>query len=66
MSTYPLSAHPTTAHARRTVWPNTLVVCALFNTLHSQSYAGIGTHSGMSRERFFAYAFVTAAVWCKS
>ncbi|KAI0759419.1 small oligopeptide transporter [Trametes elegans] len=45
------------------IWPNTLVVCALFNTLHSQSYAGIGTHSGMSRERFFAYAFVTAAVW---
>ncbi|OSD07751.1 small oligopeptide transporter [Trametes coccinea BRFM310] len=45
------------------IWPNTLVVCALFNTLHSQSYAGIGTHSGLSRERFFAYAFISAALW---
>ncbi|KAI1798482.1 OPT oligopeptide transporter [Ganoderma leucocontextum] len=45
------------------IWPNTLVVCALFNTLHSQSYAGIGRHDGLSRERFFAYAFVSAAVW---
>ncbi|KAM5543759.1 hypothetical protein V8D89_002376 [Ganoderma adspersum] len=44
------------------VWPNTLVVCALFNTLHSQSYAGIGRHDGLSRERFFAYAFVSAGV----
>ncbi|KAF5381591.1 hypothetical protein D9615_005535 [Tricholomella constricta] len=26
------------------IWPNTLVSCALFNTLHSQSYAGIGQH----------------------
>ncbi|KAI0646036.1 OPT oligopeptide transporter [Trametes meyenii] len=45
------------------IWPNTLVVCALFNTLHSQSYAGIGTHSGLSRERFFTYAFLGAALW---
>ncbi|TBU44627.1 OPT oligopeptide transporter [Dichomitus squalens] len=45
------------------IWPNTLVLCALFNTLHSQSYAGIGRHDGLSRERFFAYAFVSAAVW---
>ncbi|KIM72458.1 hypothetical protein PILCRDRAFT_99382 [Piloderma croceum F 1598] len=45
------------------IWPNTLVQCALFNTLHSQSYAGVGRHEGMSRERFFLYAFVGAAVW---
>ncbi|KAJ8488073.1 hypothetical protein ONZ51_g3778 [Trametes cubensis] len=45
------------------IWPNTLVVCALFNTLHSQSYAGMGTRSGLSRERFFAYAFISAALW---
>ncbi|RXW16964.1 hypothetical protein EST38_g8896 [Candolleomyces aberdarensis] len=46
------------------IWPNTLVSCALFNTLHSQQYAGIGHHDGMSRERYFAYAFCAAAVWC--
>jgi hypothetical protein len=46
------------------VWPNTLVQCALFNTLHSQSYAGIGRHDGISRERFFLTAFLGAAVWC--
>ncbi|KAJ2919361.1 hypothetical protein MD484_g1053, partial [Candolleomyces efflorescens] len=46
------------------IWPNTLVSCALFNTLHSQQYAGIGHHDGISRERYFAYAFCAAAVWC--
>ncbi|KAI0710524.1 small oligopeptide transporter [Earliella scabrosa] len=47
------------------IWPNSLVVCALFNTLHSQSYAGIGPHggAGLSRERFFAYAFLSAGLW---
>ncbi|KAI0327741.1 OPT oligopeptide transporter [Cubamyces sp. BRFM 1775] len=45
------------------IWPNTLVVCALFNTLHSQSYAGMGTRSGLTRERFFAYAFISATLW---
>jgi OPT family small oligopeptide transporter len=45
------------------IWPNTLVQCALFNTLHSQSYAGIGRHDGISRERFFLTAFLGAAVW---
>lgn len=47
------------------VWPNTLVSCALFNTLHSQSYVGIGQHEGLSRERFFLYAFISAALWCQ-
>lgn len=46
------------------VWPNTLVTCAMFNTLHSQNYAGIGRRDGISRERFFAYAFLAAALWC--
>jgi len=45
------------------IWPNTLVSCALFNTLHSQNYAGIGRHEGISRERFFLYAFIGAMVW---
>jgi hypothetical protein len=45
------------------VWPNTLVICALFNTLHSQRYLG-ADDTGPSRERFFAYAFLCAALWC--
>jgi OPT family small oligopeptide transporter len=46
------------------IWPNTLVSCALFNTLHSQQYAGIGPRDGLTRERFFLYAFFGAATWC--
>ncbi|CAL1696779.1 unnamed protein product [Somion occarium] len=45
------------------IWPQNLVYCALFNTLHSQVYAGIGSHGGMSRERFFFYAFAGATLW---
>ncbi|KAG2088568.1 OPT oligopeptide transporter protein-domain-containing protein [Suillus discolor] len=39
------------------VWPANLVTCALFNTLHSQTYAGI------SRERFFFYAWFGGLLW---
>jgi len=46
------------------VWPNTLVICALFNTLHSQKYLG-ADDTGPSRERFFTYAFIGAALWCE-
>jgi hypothetical protein len=35
------------------IWPSNLVLCALFNTLHSQNYTGVGTRGGLSRERFF-------------
>ncbi|TCD66879.1 hypothetical protein EIP91_000777 [Steccherinum ochraceum] len=45
------------------IWPETLVVCALFNTLHSQNYAGTGNRNGLSRERFFVYVFVAATLW---
>ncbi|TFK87105.1 OPT oligopeptide transporter [Polyporus arcularius HHB13444] len=45
------------------IWPTNLVTCALFNTLHSQRYAGIGGHGGMSRERFFFYAFLGSFLW---
>ncbi|ETW75392.1 oligopeptide transporter [Heterobasidion irregulare TC 32-1] len=45
------------------IWPNTLVMCALFNTLHSQTYAGPGALTGMTRERFFTYAFLCSMVW---
>jgi len=46
------------------VWPNTLVICALFNTLHSQKYLGVDD-AGPSRGRFFTYAFFGAALWCR-
>ncbi|KAG6331009.1 hypothetical protein ID866_8080 [Astraeus odoratus] len=45
------------------IWPMDLVSCALFNTLHVQTYAGIGTHGGMSREHFFLYAWIASIVW---
>ncbi|KAI0785549.1 OPT oligopeptide transporter [Abortiporus biennis] len=45
------------------IWPTNLVTCALFNTLHSQQYAGVGQRGGISRERFFFYAFTGSALW---
>ncbi|KAG2356062.1 OPT oligopeptide transporter protein-domain-containing protein [Suillus spraguei] len=45
------------------IWPATLVSCALFNTLHSEQYAGIGQLGGLSRERFFVYVFTSAFLW---
>ncbi|KAF7327111.1 OPT oligopeptide transporter [Mycena kentingensis (nom. inval.)] len=45
------------------IWPYNLVTCALFNTLHSQQYAGVGTRGGYSREKFFYIAFACAACW---
>ncbi|TFK38745.1 small oligopeptide transporter [Crucibulum laeve] len=45
------------------IWPTNLVNCALFNTLHSQQYAGIGDRGGISRERFFVYGFLGSFVW---
>ncbi|KAJ7474035.1 OPT oligopeptide transporter [Mycena latifolia] len=45
------------------IWPANLVNCALFNTLHSQYYAGIGARGGLSRERFFLYAFLASFAW---
>ncbi|KAG1864939.1 OPT oligopeptide transporter protein-domain-containing protein [Suillus subalutaceus] len=45
------------------IWPSNLVTCALFNTLHSQTYAGIGTRGGISRERFFYYAWICGVLW---
>lgn len=45
------------------IWPTNLVNCALFNTLHSQQYSGMGTRGGISRERFFTYAFLGSLCW---
>ncbi|KAG9225680.1 hypothetical protein CCMSSC00406_0007537 [Pleurotus cornucopiae] len=45
------------------IWPLNLVTCALFNTLHAQTYAGMGNRGGISRERFFLYAFLASAIW---
>ncbi|KII85546.1 hypothetical protein PLICRDRAFT_701048 [Plicaturopsis crispa FD-325 SS-3] len=44
------------------IWPNTLVTCAVFNTLHSQSLRYDG-RSSLSRERFFVYVFSGACLW---
>ncbi|KAI0342190.1 OPT oligopeptide transporter [Trametopsis cervina] len=45
------------------IWPANLVTCTLFNTLHSQQYAGIGNRGGISRERFFTYGLIAAFSW---
>ncbi|KAF8528192.1 OPT oligopeptide transporter [Hysterangium stoloniferum] len=45
------------------IWPANLIYCALFNTLHSTEYAGIGNRGGISRERFFTYVFVGSFTW---
>ncbi|TFK71414.1 OPT oligopeptide transporter [Pluteus cervinus] len=45
------------------IWPYNLVTCALFNTLHAQTYSGIGARGGLSRERFFLYAFAGSFFW---
>jgi len=45
------------------IWPTNLVTCALFNTLHAQTYAGVGSRGGLSRERFFFYAFLASTLW---
>ncbi|KAL6307856.1 OPT oligopeptide transporter [Sparassis latifolia] len=45
------------------IWPANLVTCALFNTLHSQQYAGIGNRGGISRERFFFFVFLGSFCW---
>jgi OPT family small oligopeptide transporter len=45
------------------IWPANLVNCALFNTLHAQQYAGMGSRGGMSRERFFFYMFTASCLY---
>lgn len=45
------------------IWPTNLVFCALFNTLHSQEYAGIGQRGGITRQRFFSYVFLGSFAW---
>lgn len=45
------------------IWPINLVTCALFNTLHSQVYTGIGNRGGISRERFFVYVWLAGILW---
>ncbi|KAJ3783364.1 OPT oligopeptide transporter [Lentinula aff. detonsa] len=45
------------------IWPTNLVTCALFNTLHSEHYAGVGNRGGISRERYFWFAFTASFVW---
>lgn len=47
------------------IWPTNLVTCALFNTLHSQQYAGIGGRGGLTRIKFFWCAFTGSFIWCE-
>ncbi len=47
------------------VWPSNLVLCALFNTLHSQEYVGMGRRDGWSREKFFMVALAAGTVYCQ-
>jgi len=35
----------------------------VFNTLHSQKYAGAGNRGGISRERFFSYTLIASGIW---
>ncbi|KAI5124229.1 hypothetical protein M0805_005078 [Coniferiporia weirii] len=45
------------------IWPANLVTCALFNTLHSQEYVGMGKRGGWSRERFFIVCLAAATAY---
>ncbi|KAJ7435773.1 OPT oligopeptide transporter [Mycena galericulata] len=45
------------------IWPYNLVTCALFNTLHAQQYAGVGSRGGFSREKFFYIAWGAGVCW---
>ena len=40
------------------IWPENLVMAALFNTLHSKETSGTYSWGGVSRSRFFTYVFV--------
>ena len=51
------------SHVRISVWPANLVTCALFNTLHQQVYAGMGSRGGISREKFFFFGFLASTCW---
>ncbi|KAL5513009.1 hypothetical protein ACEPAH_3407 [Sanghuangporus vaninii] len=45
------------------IWPANLVSCALFNTLHSQEYIGMGSRGGWSREKFFTVCLIAGTVY---
>ena len=40
------------------IWPEHLVMAALFNTLHGQETWGTQARGGISRKRFFFYVFI--------
>ena len=40
------------------IWPNALLLTALFNTLHSLETSGSQGLGGISRGRFFTYVFI--------
>jgi len=40
------------------IWPDTLLVAVIFNTLHGQETSGTQARGGISRLRFFYYVFI--------
>jgi OPT oligopeptide transporter protein len=40
------------------IWPATLAICAIFNTLHTQETTGTRARGGISRQRFFTYILI--------
>ena len=40
------------------IWPDTLLISVLFNTLHGQEMSGTLAYGGISRLRFFSYVFI--------
>ncbi|KIK94588.1 hypothetical protein PAXRUDRAFT_827828 [Paxillus rubicundulus Ve08.2h10] len=45
------------------IWPDILVTCSLFNTLHSQRAAGTRQREGISRKKLFGITFVGSMCW---
>lgn len=45
------------------VWPTQLAFAAVYNGLHQRSFPGMGPRGGISRVRFFCYAFVCSLVY---
>ena len=40
------------------IWPGNLLTAVLFNILHGQETSGTQARGGISRSRFFYYAFI--------
>ncbi|KAJ7872143.1 small oligopeptide transporter [Mycena olivaceomarginata] len=59
----PRIVHQTLKTPALPVWPSNLVTCVILNTFHSRTYTSAETRGGMSRGRFFVYAFLGSFAW---